>query len=91
MANKRYTSTRTVYKAVKKYDHREFDEFCTQVYKNGYEDGVNSVVGIEIEKAMEVIAGVKGVGPALRAKIKDALYAEFSKYDTEVKTDESAD
>lgn len=91
MANKKYTSTRAVYKAVKKYDHREFDEFCTSVYKSGYEDGVNSVAGIEIEKAMEVIAGVKGVGPALREKIKTALYEEFAKCSEEEKTDESTD
>ena len=29
---KKYVTTRTVYKAVKKYDHQQFDEFCTRVH-----------------------------------------------------------
>lgn len=27
-----YTTTREVYKTVKKYDHQQFDAFCTRVY-----------------------------------------------------------
>ena len=42
---KKYVTTRTVYKAVKKYDHQQFDEFCTRVYMNGYEDGKRAVPG----------------------------------------------
>lgn len=26
-----YTTTREVYKTVKKYDHQQFDEFCTRI------------------------------------------------------------
>ena len=36
-----YTTTREVYKTVKKYDHQQFDEFCTRVYTNGFNDGKN--------------------------------------------------
>lgn len=39
---KKYVTTRKVYKAVKKYDHQQFDDFCTRVYMNGYEDGKKS-------------------------------------------------
>ena len=38
-----YTTTREVYKTVKKYDHRQFDAFCTRVYTNGFNDGKKSV------------------------------------------------
>ena len=38
-----YTTTREVYKTVKKYDHQQFDAFCTRVYTNGFNDGKKSV------------------------------------------------
>ncbi len=37
-----YTTTREVYKTVKKYDHQQFDAFCTRVYTNGFNDGKKS-------------------------------------------------
>lgn len=37
--NKRYLVNRAVYKAVKKYDHQQFENFCTDIYKSGWEDG----------------------------------------------------
>lgn len=41
--NKRYLVNRAVYKAVKKYDHQQFENFCTDIYKSGWEDGKASV------------------------------------------------
>lgn len=77
-----YTTTREVYKTVKKYDHRQFDAFCTRVYTNGFNDGKKSVTEkpvrtITDEQLMEVIGEVKGVEPALRGKIKEAIEAKF--------------
>ena len=77
-----YTTTREVYKTVKKYDHRQFDAFCTRVYTSGFNDGKKSVTEkpvrtITDEQLMEVIGEVKGVGPALRGKIKEAIEAKF--------------
>lgn len=77
-----YTTTREVYKTVKKYDHQQFDEFCTRIYTNGFNDGQKSVTEkpvktITDEQLMEVIREVKGVGPALRGKIKEAIEAKF--------------
>lgn len=76
-----YTTTREVYKTVKKYDHQQFDEFCTRIYANGFNDGKKSVTEkpvktITDEQLMEVIGEVKGVGPALRGKIKEAIEGE---------------
>ena len=41
--NKRYLVNRAVYKAVKKYDHQQFENFCADIYKSGWEDGKASV------------------------------------------------
>lgn len=63
-------------------DMEQFDAFCTRVYTNGFNDGKKSatekpVRTITDEQLMEVIGEVKGVGPALRGKIKEAIEAKF--------------
>ena len=83
---KKYVTTRTVYKAVKKYDHQQFDEFCTRVYMNGYEDGKKAVPGVDIEEMLKAVSNVKGVGPALAGKIRTAVNDLFQK--SEVKENE---
>lgn len=79
-----YTTTRDVYKAVKKYDHRDFDEFCTRVYMNGYKDGqmapkTEPEASADVETVMKAIEDVKGVGPALAGKIKKAILETLGK------------
>lgn len=74
-----YTTTRKAYKAVKNFDHREFDEFCSRIYMNGYRDGKYSVKGVDIVQILEVISQVKGVGPALQGRIKEAVYEKFER------------
>lgn len=59
-----YTTTREVYKTVKKYDHQQFDAFCTRVYTNGFNDGKKSVTEkpvrtITDEQLMEVIKSIR--------------------------------
>lgn len=76
---KGYKTTREVYKAVKKYDHAEFDRFCTKLYMNGYHDGEKSVNEMNISSVMDVISNVKGVGPALLGRIKSAVDEKFEK------------
>lgn len=43
--------TREVYKNVKKFDRQQFTGFCTDLYKYGYEDGRESVPGVELEES----------------------------------------
>lgn len=74
-----YTTTRKVYKAVKNLDHRQFDDFCSNVYMNGYNDGKYSVKGVDILQILDVIRQVKGIGPALQERIKEAVYEKFEK------------
>ena len=93
-----YTTTRNTYKSVKKYDHTQFDEFCTRVYLEGYRDGAESVPGIdeaEIQKTVQKqlqesrteilarISTIKGIGTAKLERIGEAMRELFG--DTEEK------
>ncbi|MDO4305796.1 MAG: glutathione peroxidase [Eubacteriales bacterium] len=76
--NKKYVTTRAVYKAIKKYDHQQFDEFCKSVYVEGYNAGLKQPAeepeaSVSIEEVLKVIGEVKGVGPALTGKIRNAV------------------
>lgn len=69
--------TREVYKSVKKFDRQQFTNFCTDLYKFGYEDGRESVPGMDVEKIYEVIASVKGIGPKKLEEIKENIEKIF--------------
>lgn len=71
--------TREIYKNVKKFDRERFTGFCSDLYKYGFEDGRESVPGIEVEDIYEVIASVKGIGPKKLEEIKVAVEAAFGK------------
>jgi len=73
----KYSTTRACYKNVKKFDHAQFDEFCTRVYMEGVEEGRNSVPGIDIEQVMEQIKIVKGIGKKRLAQIEAAVETLF--------------
>lgn len=77
-STRKYMVNRSVYKAVKKYDHQQFEQFCSNIYMSGFEDGKNSIKSIDDMRLMEVIEGVKGIGPSLQKRIMDAIEAEFS-------------
>ena len=57
---KKYVTTRTVYKAVKKYDHQQFDEFCTRVYMNGIKTERKMFRAVDIEDMLKAVSNVKG-------------------------------
>lgn len=69
--------TRETYKSVKKYDRQQFTVFCTNLYKYGYEDGRESVPGIDVADIMEAISGVKGIGEKKMESIRAAIEAMF--------------
>lgn len=71
--------TREIYKAVKKFDRQQFTSFCTDLYKYGYEDGRESVPGVDITAVYEVVAAVKGIGPKKLGEIKARLEPLFGK------------
>mgnify|MGYP000788324800 FL=1 len=61
----RYLINRVMYKNIKKYDHQQMEEFLTDIYKNGYQDGRESVPGIELEDVKTALRGTKGIGPVV--------------------------
>lgn len=69
--------TRDVYKSVKKFDREKFQEFCTDVYKQGFADGRESVPGVDVVRLYEVIASVPGIGEKRLSRIKEAVEAVF--------------
>lgn len=69
--------TRVTYKSVKKFDRQQFTVFCTDLYKFGYEDGRESVLGVDLTAVYEAIAGTKGIGPKKLEEIKTRLEPLF--------------
>lgn len=37
--NKSYILNREKYKAIKKYDHQQLEDFCGSIYESGYKNG----------------------------------------------------
>ena len=74
-----YLITRARYKAIKAFDHKQMEQFCSDVYKSGYEDGRASVPGVDVETIMEAIRSVKGIGAQRLYAIRDSIEAAFAK------------
>ena len=53
--------TRAVDKDIKRYDHKQMNEFLTRYYINGFNDGLNSAK-IDYDVLKEVLLSVKGIG-----------------------------
>ena len=53
---------RELYKSIKRFDRQQFTSFCTDLYGYGYEDGQNSVPGVDLSQIKEAIASTKGIG-----------------------------
>lgn len=71
--NRKYMTTRVQYKAAKSYDHGQFDAFCTNIYAEGFKEGVKSVQGADVTDVMERIKTVKGIGEKRLAQIEQAI------------------
>ena len=69
--------TRDIYKGVKKFDRQQFTNFCTDIYNFGFEDGRESVPGLDIEKLYEAIGATKGIGPKKLEEIKANIEEVF--------------
>ena len=77
----RYLINRTRYKDIKRYDHQQMEDFLTEVYKNGFIDGKESVIGVEIQDVEAALKDVKGIGPVVWNRIKERLAELFKKED----------
>ena len=58
---KKVNITRAVYKDIKRYDHKQMNEFLTRYYINGFNDGLNSA-NIDYDVLKEILLSVKGIG-----------------------------
>lgn len=76
-SNYDYIITRARYKAIKTFDHKQMESFCTDVYRSGYQDGRESVPGVDVETIMEAIRSVKGIGAKRLYAIRDSIEAIF--------------
>ena len=78
-AKDKYMINRTKYKDIKRYDHKQMEDFLTDVYKNGYADGKESVPGVELQDVEAALKDVKGIGPVVWNRIKERLAELFRK------------
>lgn len=85
--NRKYMTTRVQYKAVKSYDHAQFDAFCTNIYAEGFKDGAKSVQGADVTDVMERIKTVKGIGDKRLVQIEQAVSVLFNKGESEDKSE----
>lgn len=78
-AKDRYMINRTRYKDIKRYDHQQMEDFLTDVYKSGYADGKESVIGVELKDVEAALKDVKGIGPVAWNRIEERLAELFRK------------
>lgn len=74
-----YLITRARYKSIKTFDHQQMEQFCTDIYKSGYQDGRESVPGVDITAIMKAIENTKGIGAKKLADIRASIEAVFAK------------
>lgn len=77
-AKDRYLINRTKYKDIKRYDHKQMEDFLTDVYKNGFIDGQESVTGVELQDVEDALHGVKGIGPVVYGNASRNAWPSFS-------------
>ena len=82
-ASRKYMTTRAQYKAAKSYDHGQFDEFCSNIYIEGFKHGKNSVQGADLTAVMTVIRTVKGIGDKRLAQIEAIVSTLFENKESE--------
>lgn len=70
--------SRDMYKSIKKYDRQQFTRFCTDLYKFGYEDGRESVPGVDIKDVLQAVSETKGIGEKKMEAIKASIEAVFA-------------
>lgn len=58
---------------------KQMEDFLTDVYKNGYADGKESVPGVELQDVEKALQDVKGIGPVVWNRIKERLAELFRK------------
>lgn len=74
-----YLLRREDYKRVKKMDRQQFEEFCKNLYQTAYEEGRQSVPGIDITEVQKAISETPGIGAKRLEAIMESLSNKFAK------------
>lgn len=53
---------RKLYKEIKKFDRTQMEKYLLEIYKQGFEDGRQSVPGVDISKIKKIAMSIKGIG-----------------------------
>ncbi|HIS61133.1 MAG TPA: hypothetical protein IAC14_02610 [Candidatus Scybalomonas excrementigallinarum] len=73
--------TRELYKKIKQMDRQEMQSFL----ENLYQEGRDSVPGIDVNRIKEIVMGVKGIGEKkaelIEQKIREAFQEGEEKWD----------
>lgn len=87
MASRASKINREQYKAVKRMDHKQMEDFVTNVYTKGYNDGKRSSRNrIKASDIATVLVDIKGIGTKKAAEIMTAINKLY-----EPNTDEQED
>ena len=73
----KYMLRREDYKRVKRMDRQEFEDFRRNLYKNAYNDGRESVPGVDVSQIKAAIAETKGIGEVRLKAIMDNIDRKF--------------
>lgn len=72
-----YLFRREDYKSVKRMDRQQFEKFCQNLYMAAYEEGRQSVPGIDITEVQKAISETPGIGSKRLQSIMDSLNSKF--------------
>ncbi len=62
--------TRKQYKSIKKYDHKQMDEFIAKIYEQGFKDGQMACSSdISMSDIEKILDSTKGIGEKRKAAI----------------------
>ena len=77
--NKSNILNREKYKAIRKYDHQQLEDFCGSIYESGYKNGYTNgcdtaaASSLSLEEFMQAAAEVKGIGPKKLEEIRSCI------------------
>lgn len=64
---------RKTYKAIKKYDRIQMEDYLQSVYKQGFIDGRESVPGIDISNVHDILLEINGIGEKRAEQIVEKI------------------
>lgn len=69
--NKKLIDKKTFIK-IKKYNISQMNNFCTNIYHSGFEDGVDTGTKADLKILLyKILQETKGIGPVLRDRIME--------------------